>query len=199
MGTHEIQNISAIRPTNTNVNIGNSTSIGVGGVGNVLIGDYSSTTGSNGVSLGIQNICRLNSVAIGKETIAGTSATVVGYRSSSGNNSDSVVLGHDNVSSGVSADIVGVNRTNNQANSLLLGNGSYTNIRANSTCDLGTAAVPFHDIYSNSSLIGTNNTRTVDSIVSCPATVTSNNLPSFNGTSGVVLQDSGIVSSNVIT
>ena len=77
---------------------------------------------------------------------------------------DSVVAGHDNVSNGTSADIFGINRTNSTSNSLLLGNGSYTNIRANSTCDLGTSSIPFQNIFSNSSLIGPVNSRTVDNI-----------------------------------
>ena len=82
---------------------------------------------------------------------------------------------------------------------MLLGNGAYTNIRANSTCDLGTSSVPFQNVYSNASLVGTTNSRTVNSIVSGPGSSVSNNLPAFSGTSGVVLQDSGISSTNVIT
>ena len=59
---------------------------------------------------------------------------------------DVIHIGRDNFSNAISADIFGVNRTNTTANSLLLGNGSYTNIRANNTCDLGTSVVPFQSI-----------------------------------------------------
>ena len=172
LGTHEINHISAIRPVDRNVNIGNTTTLPLGGIGNIVLGDLTTVTANNAVCVGLQNIARGDSVAIGKETIAGTNATVIGYRSSSGTNTDSVVMGHDNVSNGTSADIFGINRTNSTSNSLLLGNGSYTNIRANSTCDLGTSSIPFQNIYSNSSLVGPVNSRTVDNIVSNTSTGT---------------------------
>ena len=98
MNNHYISNFNSLRPLDTNVNIGNTTSLTLGGIGQVVIGDLSSTTGNNAVCIGMQNIARSSSVAIGKETVAGTSATVVGYRSSSGSQTDSCVYGHDNVS-----------------------------------------------------------------------------------------------------
>lgn len=195
MGTHEITNISAIRPVDTNINIGNSTSLPLGGIGNIVLGDLTTATANDAVCIGLQNIARANSVAIGKETIAGTNATIVGYRSSSGTNTDSIVFGHDNTSNGTNADIFGVNCTNSISNSLLIGNGSYTNIRANTTCDLGTSSIPFQNIYSNSSLIGPTNSRTVDNIVSNTSTGTLNNLVSF--VSDKVIKDSGIPSSMI--
>ena len=114
-----------------------------------------------------------------KRTVAGTRATGLGYRSSSGSQTDSCVYGHDNVSSGTSADIFGVNRTNSQTNTLLLDNGSYTNIRSNVGCTLGTALLPFNNIYSDSQLIGTVNSRLVNDIVSNTSIGTLNNLCSF--------------------
>jgi hypothetical protein len=97
MGTNEITNISAIRPVDTNIDIGNTTSLPVGGIGNIVLGDLTTVTANNSVCIGLQNIARGNSVAIGKETVAGTSATVVGYRSTSGLNTDSIIMGHDTV------------------------------------------------------------------------------------------------------
>jgi len=200
MNSHEINHLAAIRPLDTNLNIGNSTSLSVGGVGQIVVGDFGSSSASNCVCIGLQNVAAGNSVAIGKETAAGTRATVVGYRSTTNTQTDSVVLGHDNHSNSTSADILGINLTNSTANSLLIGNTSYVNIRAaNTTTDLGTSLVPFQNIYSNASLIGTTNSRTVDSVVSGPGSATSGHLVSFNGTSGVVVQDSGIISANVIT
>ena len=104
-------------------------------------------------------------------------------------------MGHDNVSNGTSADIFGINRTNSTSNSLLLGNGSYTNIRANSTCDLGTSSIPFQNIYSNSSLVGPVNSRTVDNVISNTSPGTLNNIVSF--VSDKVIKDSGIAASTL--
>ena len=149
--------------TTNNVNIGNATTLGFAAQDNVLIGLQSSvnaTTAGNVVIgtlassiaggystiLGQQSIARGNAVAIGKEAVAGFGAVTVGYRSSSGVRVDSIILGRDNVSNAHSGDILGVNRTNSTTNSLLLGNGSYVNIRANSTCDLGTATIPFQNL-----------------------------------------------------
>ena len=179
MNNHYISNFNSLRPYNTNLNIGNTTSLSLNGVGQIVIGDFTTSTGSNAVCIGLQNIARSSSVAIGKETIAGTSATVVGYRSSSGSQTDSCVYGHDNVSSGTSADIFGINRTNSQANTLLLGSGSYTHIRSNVGCSLATALLPFNNIYSDSQLIGTVNSRLVNDILCNTATGTLNNLCSF--------------------
>ncbi len=197
MNNHWISKFNSLRPIDTNVNIGNSTSLPLGGIANIVLGDFTTATGSNSVCIGAQNISRNNSVAIGKETVAGTSATVVGYRSSSGNNTDSVIVGHDNVSSGVSADIIGINRTNNQANSLLLGNGSYINIRANSSCDLGTSSIPFQNIYSSGSINGTVNGRLTNDIVSNTSSGTLNNLVSF--VSSKVIKDSTIPATQITT
>lgn len=77
MGTKEITNISAIRPVSSNLNIGNSTTMPVSSFGTINIGDFTTSTGDSSVNIGLQNIARSNSVAIGKETIAGTSATVI--------------------------------------------------------------------------------------------------------------------------
>ena len=145
----------------------------------------------------MQNIARSNSVAIGKETIAGTNATIVGYRSLSGSQTDTNIVGHDNVSSGgASADIFGVNQTNSQTNSLLLINGSYTNIRASgSVCDLGTSWIPLKDVYSNGSLVGTVNTRLTNNVVSNPSTGVWNNVVAF--TSDKVIKDTGITTASI--
>lgn len=198
MNSHEINHLAAIRPVDTNVNIGNSTSLPLGGIGNIVIGDFTTATSNNCVCIGLQNVASGSSVAIGKETVSGTGSTVVGFRSSSFGQIDSVVVGRNSVSSGTSADVFGVGRTNSITNSLLLGNGSYTNIRANSTCDLGTSSVPFQNIYSNSSLIGPTYSRSVDNVVSNAGGSTGSNICTFSGTTGKVIQDSGISSASLI-
>ena len=158
MGAQEINNVFAIRTTGNNVIVGAGVvSSGLGATGNILLGDLSTSNGSNSVAIGLQSIVRNNGIAIGKESAAGVAATVIGYRSSCGLNADTIVVGRDNVSSGgANADIIGVNRTNNQANTLLLGNGSYANIRANNGCDLGTALVPFQSAFLSGSISGAN-------------------------------------------
>ena len=112
MGTHEINNISAIRSVHTNIDIGIQFRSSWW-YRNIVLGDLTTVTASNAVCVGLQNIARGNSVAIGKETVAGTNATIIGYRSSSGTNTDSVVAGHDNVSNGTSADIKFTSSTSN--------------------------------------------------------------------------------------
>lgn len=198
MNNHYISNFNSLRPIDSNVNIGNSTSIALGSIGNIVLGDFTTASANNAVCIGLQNTSRGNSVAIGKETVANNLCTVVGYRSiTSGSHPDSIVIGHDNISSADSGDIFGVNQSNNQANTLLLGNGSYSNIRATgAVCDLGTSSVPFKDIYSNSSLYGTVNNRLVNDVISNTSTGVLNNLCSF--VSDKVIKDSGIAASSVV-
>ena len=198
MGAQEINNVSAIRTTNSNVIVG--TSATASGTGNVVLGELATATASNGVGIGTQSSVGFNAVSIGKEAIAGQGATVIGYRSTCGTRTDTIIIGRDNGSSGGNnADIIGVARTNSQANSLVLGNGSYVNIRANNTCDLGTSAVPFQSVYLNGSIAGATNSRTANNIVSNAGAGTSGNLPSFSGASGKIIGDSGVVAANVVT
>ena len=194
MNNHYISNFNSLRPINTNVNIGNTTSLSAIGTGQMVIGDFTTSTGSNNVCIGLQNIARNLGVAIGKETICGVGGVSVGYRSQN-SQTDVIHIGRDNFSNAISADIFGVNRTNSTANSLLLGNGSYTNIRANSTCDLGTSAIPYQTLYSNASIAGTINSRLTNDIVSNTSTGVTGNLPSF--VSAKVIGDSGIVASTL--
>ena len=123
---------------------------------------------------------------------------MVGYRSSCGTRLNTIVIGRDNFSSGVdSADIIGVGRNNTQANTLMLGNGSYVNIRANSTCDLGTTAIPFQSLYLNGSIAGATNSRTADNIVSNAGTATAGRVATFS--SNKVIQDGGTLLSDLAT
>lgn len=198
MNVHEIKGLVAIRPNDSNFVAGNTTSLGLGATGNVLIGDFTTSTGSYCIGIGLQCIVRNLAVVIGKEAIGGVLSTIIGYRSSNGSNTDTIIIGHDNVSSGgANADIFGVNRTNNQANSLLLGNGSYINIRANTTCDLGTVAVPFNSIYANGNLVSAGSSKSIDNIVSTASTGVSGNVTTFSA--GKVVQDSGIALSSLAT
>ena len=122
----DLINVKAIRPIDSNLNIGNSTTVPLGSIGTITIGDFATSTGDTSVSIGIQNIARANSIAIGKETISGIGSTVIGYKSSCGSRADTIVIGRENFSTGANgADIIGVGQTNIISNSLLLGNGSF--------------------------------------------------------------------------
>ena len=176
MNNKELRDVAAIRPHDTNINIGNSTSLSGVGTGQIVLGDFTTSSGSSNVCIGLQNIARNLGVAIGKETICGVGGVSVGYRSQT-SQTDVIQIGRDNFSNALGADIFGVNQTNSQANSLLLGNGSYSNIRApGAICDLGTAIIPFKDIYSNGSLVGTLNTRLTNNVVSNSSTGVLNNV-----------------------
>ena len=195
MNNHYISNFNSLRPINTNVNIGNTTSLTAVGSGQIVIGDFTTSTGSSNVCIGLSNIARNLGVAIGKETICGVGGVSVGYRSQT-NQTDVIHIGRDNFSNALGADIFGVNQTNSQANSLLLGNGSYTNIRApGSVCNLGTSSVPFQTLFSNGSISGTVNTRLTNDIVSNTGTGTLNNIVSF--TSDKIMKDSGITAASI--
>ena len=166
--------------------------------GNVVIGTLaSSIAGGYATILGQQSIARGNAVAIGKEAVAGFGAVTVGYRSSSGVRVDSIILGRDNVSNADSGDILGVNRTNSITNSLLLGNGSYVNIRANSTCDLGTATIPFQNLYTNGSIIGTVKTSAANDLITNVGTATLGRVTTFS--SNKVIQYGGTLLSYLAT
>jgi hypothetical protein len=71
---------------------------------------------------------------------------VLGVLSSATTNG--IANGNVAVSSATAAYILGQG-TNSTSNSLLIGNGSFVNIRANAACDLGTTAIPFNGAYLN--------------------------------------------------
>ena len=200
--------------TTNNINIGNATTLGFSAQDNVLIGLQSSVNataagnvvigtlassiaGGYSTILGQQSIARGNAVSIGKESAAGFGCVTVGYRSSSGVRVDSIILGRDNVSNADSGDILGVNRTNSITNSLLLGNGSYINIRANSTCDLGTATIPFQNLYTNGSIIGTVKTSAANDLITNVGIATLGRVATFS--SNKVIQDGGTLLSDLAT
>ena len=110
MNNHYISNFNSLRPINTNVNIGNTTSLSAIGTGQMVIGDFTTSTGSNNVCIGLSNIARNLGIAIGKQTICGVGGVSVGYRSQN-SQTDVIHIGRDNFSNAISADIFGVNRT----------------------------------------------------------------------------------------
>ena len=94
MHNHYISNFNSLRPINTNVNISNTTSLSSIGTGQMVIGDFTTSTGSNNDCIGLSNIARNLGVAIGKETICGVGGVSVGYRSH--NQTDVIHIGRDN-------------------------------------------------------------------------------------------------------
>ena len=78
MNNKELQDVAAIRPHDTNINIGNSTSLSGVGTGQIVLGDFTTSSGSSNVCIGLQNIARNLGVAIGKETICGVGGVSAG-------------------------------------------------------------------------------------------------------------------------
>ena len=93
MNNEKLQDVAAIRPHDTNINIGNSTSLS--GVGQIVLGDFTRSSGSSNVCIGLQNIARNLGVAIGKETMCGVGGVSVGYRSQT-SQTDVIQIGRDN-------------------------------------------------------------------------------------------------------
>ena len=88
------------------------------------------------------NVAGANSSAYGDNiTVAGTGSVAIGT-----NNNISVSNGY----------VFGSGAINSIANSMILGGANIANIRANGTiCDLGTAAVPFHNLILNTGIEST--------------------------------------------
>ncbi len=149
----------------SNVIIGQNTSVTGTGFGNVVIGQLSSTS---------NNDC----------SIIGTGSNI------SGNGVIAIGAGCNTASS--KAHMLGATLTNSTANSLLIDASANIRSNNNNSTDLGTATALFKDVYASGSLIGAVKTSAIDSIVTGPASVTSGNLASYNGTSGKVIQDGNI-------
>lgn len=114
----------------------------------ILIGNnVQSDAGQGSVAIGTNAHGQPDSVVIGRNSTAGVANTIVIGATSSAS-AKAVVVGDTCVSSATGADVFGTSLTNATANSLILGNTSYVNIRpASVTCDLGTTALPFVNGY----------------------------------------------------
>ena len=104
INNNELQNVKAIRPFDTNISIGNTTTLTGAGTGQIVLGDLTTSSGSSNVCIGLQNIARNLGVAIGKETICGVGGVSVGYRSQT-SQTDVILIGRDNFSNALGADI----------------------------------------------------------------------------------------------
>lgn len=167
MGNQEITNCNALRVPSNSVLIGDAktSNDGIGAViigpnsvlsnsaGSVLVGYGSNITNSTDcLALGRGSFISgaPNSVAIGTSTIIGGQYGVaVGQGAGiSAAMQTGVALGFQSIVDANNAISLGANITNNQANSLLV--NSSSNIRSSSTtCDLGTIANPFQNLYLN--------------------------------------------------
>ena len=170
---------------------------------NVALGYNHAVAGFSTVSIGestTQSVGTGRCVLVGSGlSIAGDTCAVIGRNSNiTGNNSFSV--GSTNTIGAGSTFVYGNNATNSTANSVLLGDTSVVNIRANgaSTCDLGTTAARFKDLNKSGSIIGPTYARTADNVVSNAGAGVAGNVPIFSGTTGKVLADSGASLSNYL-
>ena len=177
------------------------------GAGGIVIGNNSSVSATQATVLGASSSGAGTACAVfGPDNTASSAAngSVIIGNSNNVTGSMGICVGYFNTVSASNAIAIGQDITNSTANSMLIGSvvPGLVNFRpaTNGTCDLGaTASNYFNNAYLAGNLAGTTNSRTVNSIVAGPSSAVSGNLASFNGTSGVVVQDSGIVSANVIT
>jgi hypothetical protein len=208
LGNHDISNMDKIFSdlSNNNVLIGSGTTVTPGpanNIRNVAIGYQDSSTGFAIVEVGESNtqsgVQKCNLIGSGNGITGSFSSAYGDTNSISGSNS--VAIGSGNTIGASFGFVLGNSATNNTANSILLGATNPVNIRpnGNNICDLGvTGTNVFKDIYANGSLIGGVKTSAIDSIVTGPASATSNNLCSFNSTTGKIIKDSGVLSTTVI-
>lgn len=136
MNSNDLLNVATITTGPNSVVIGQS--ITNGGSENVLIGPTVSCAGGN------------DCVAVGKgNTITGDACFLLGRDITAAENT--VAMGHSITCSVPGACAIGLNLTNSQSDSYVIGvgNAGINNIRAPGTtkCDLGTSAVPFKDLY----------------------------------------------------
>ncbi len=186
---------------NDDVLIGNNITVGAGGNEAICIGKGSS------IGSGIQNLVIGNTASV---TGSGNSNVVIGRGSSSSTNtgvivgfgsstsgSGSIIIGGGSNSNAIKSHIFGTALANTTANSLLI--DADTNIRSNTngTTDLGSVTNSFKDGFFSGSLIGTSKTSAVNDIVTGPVIAVSDNLASFNGTSGDIIKDSGISTTSI--
>jgi hypothetical protein len=79
-----------------------------------------------------------------------------------------------------------------------IGNTTFVSPYDDNASDLGQSGQAYRSLYLSTSLIGPTNSRAADDIVSNTGTSVDTNLASFSGTSGKVVQDSGILAANVV-
>src|SRR5690606_9691577 len=111
-----------------------------------------------------------------------------------------ICIGYASTASASNSIALGNSTSNSVASSCLIGDSSITSIRPNNnnTCDLGIVTTnAYKNIYANGSLIGTVKTSVIDASVTGPASAILDSICTYNGTSGKIIQDSGIVSSNI--
>ena len=212
MNSQQITNAGAITTANQKVLIGASATSA--DTLSVTIGDTASTIGANTIAIGNSASATAGAaVVVGSLSVASGVASLASGYFCQASGYQSTALGFGNIASGYSsllvgtgnrgtanyASVVGHNQINGTANSLIIGDASYANIRtASGICDLGTVAQPFQTIYLNGSIAGTTNTRTVDNIVSNTGASVSGNIASLSGTTGKVITDSGVVAASVV-
>jgi hypothetical protein len=169
----------------------------------IMLGTGASDTGNNAVLIGTNasigagsNVCIGNNASID----ANNNSTVIGQGASSSGGGNCVVLGAYASGTDEACMAIGSGAVNTVTHTCLIGDSGINNIRPNSsTCDLGTSGQPFQSLYASGSVVGPTTSRTVDSIVSSAGASTSGNLASFSDTTGLVIQDSGVVAANLVT
>lgn len=184
-------------------NCGNNASVALGnlanaaGFGAISIGNASVCSTNNSLALGLSaNNSAVGGVAIGRQCVnSGIDAISIGTNANC-SFPRAICIGTSSAASVTGAIALGYAANNSTANSLLV--GVTANIRSTvTTCDLGTAAVPFQSLYINSNVSGPTNSRSVDNIVSNTGTAVSGRVTTF--LTDKVIQDSGTLLSDLAT
>ncbi len=136
------------------------------GAAGTIIGSSSSLTGAwNSVVLVGSSITATSNRAVtvgANSSNAGHNSVIVGWNSSSSAAAQSsCVLGNQTNSTAANAHVIGNNSTNNTASSVLFGDSTIVNIRAdnNNTCDLGATGNRWKDLYATGDIIGIDEVR----------------------------------------
>jgi hypothetical protein len=173
LNSHNITNFATLQPVN-GVNIGTGLTLSTDPDTNTIVGNGAFSTTGFGLNtcFGYQSGCLTpgtgSNCAFGAlATASGNSgATAIGAGSLA-SGQDSVVLARGGQATALRAVLIGGNGAlNNVANSVMFGDTGIVNVRANSTtCDLGTAALPFQTLYLNTGIdsAGALNVGTVNS------------------------------------
>lgn len=173
--SNEIRGIAAIRPAASNIIIGataavtahnghviigdSATTTGAGGFSNVVIGDTATASGTAAIAIGngaSEGGSDGNLVIGHGATCTGGGSSVVIGESSTASSGTSIAIGNTAATHGFNTIALGTLCSNSDDSTFLFGDPAVANIRPNNdaTCDLGSGAARFHDLYLSNSIQG---------------------------------------------
>jgi len=163
--------MNAVSNSQDEIILGYNTISSATGGANILIGPNATlgASASQAICLGNAASANFDAIVIGHSSSCAQLQSIVIGHTSTCSGVNCVVLGLSNTASATSAHCLGIGLTNSTANSLLIGDASFVNIRAASTiCDLGTPTLPFKMVWVNDGIdsttsfnIGTTNATSI--------------------------------------